>query len=76
MESRFRQTLLHRLVLIENMPEILHRRRNNPTTARRADDEVKRAVDAVLDDCRGDGGQGAFSGFDEIGGRGSVAEGV
>lgn len=76
MQSRFRQTLLHRLVLIEHMPQILHRRGDNPTPPRRANDEIKRAVLAILDNSRGDGGQGPFARLDEIGGGGPVAERV
>ena len=76
MQPRLRQTLLHRLILIEDMPKILYRSRNDTTPARRTDDIIQSPVLDILDDSRGDGGQRSLTRFDEISGRGFVAESV
>ena len=76
MKSRLRQAFLDRLILIEHMPQILNSRRDDTAPARGSDDIVQRAVLDVFDDGRGDGGEGPFARFDEVGRRGLVAEGV
>ena len=76
MEPRLRQAFLDRGVLIEDVPQILDRCGDDTTPACGADDEIKRAVLAVLHNGRGDGGQGPFARLDEIGRRGRVAESV
>lgn len=58
------------------MPQILHRRRDNPAPARGSNDEVKRAVVQIFHDSWGDGRQGPLTRFDEVGRGGLVAEGV
>lgn len=76
MKPRLRQALLDRLILIKHMPQILHRRRNDPAPARRSDNEIKRAVVQIFHDSRGDGRQGPFARLDEVGRGRLVAEGV
>lgn len=76
MEPRFRQAFPDRRVLIEDVPQILHRGGDDAAPARGADDIVQGAVVAILDDGRGNGRQGPLAGLDEVGGRGRVPEGV
>ena len=76
MKSRFRQAFFHRVILIQDMPQILYCRRDDATPARGADDIVERAIFKVFDDGRGDGRQRSLTRFDEIGGRGLVAESI
>ena len=76
MQPRLRQALLNRLVLIKNMPQILHRRRDDPAPARRPNNEIQRAVRGKLDNSRRDGRQRPLARLDEIGRRRRVAEGV
>ena len=76
MQPRLRQALLDRLVLIKNMPQILHRRRDDPTPARGPNDEIQGPVGGKLDNSRRDGRQGPLARLDKIGRRRRVAEGV
>ena len=76
MKSRLRQAFQDGRVLVEDMPKILNGRSDDTTTARGADDEVKRAIFEKLDDGRGDGRERPFARLDEIGRRGLVAKGV
>lgn len=54
MKSRLRQAFLHRLVLIQDMPQILYRRRDDATPACGANDIVERAVFEIFNDGWGD----------------------
>lgn len=71
---RPRQRLSTTQPLIKNMPQVLHRRGDDPGPTCGADDEVEGVVSEVFDDGRGDGGERAFSWTDEVGGGGDVAE--
>ena len=76
MQPRLGQALLDRLVLIKNMPQILHRRRDDPTPARRPNDKIQRPVAGKLGNRRRDGRQGPLARLDKVGRRRRVAEGV
>ena len=76
MQSRLRQALFDRLVLIKNMPQILHRRRDDPTPARGPNDKIQRPVAGKLGNSRRDGRQGPLARLDKVGRRRRVAEGV
>ncbi len=75
-KPRLRQTLLDSLILIKHMPQILHRRRDNATAPRGANDVVQRAILHILDNSRRDGRQRPFPRLDEISRRRRVAESV
>ena len=76
MKPRLRQALPDRLVLIKHMPQILHRRRNNATAPRGANDIVQRAIVNILDNSRRDGRQRPFPRLNKICRRRRVAESV
>ena len=76
MQPRLRQALPNRLILIKNMPQILHRRRDDPTPARGPNDKIQRPITRKLDNRRRDRRQGPLARLDKVGRRGRVAEGV
>ena len=76
MQPRLRQALPNRLILIKHMPQILHRRRDDPTPARGPNDEIQGPVLAKLDNSRRNGRQRPLAGLDKVGRRRRVAEGV
>lgn len=55
MKPRPRERLLRRQILIQDMPQILDRRRDDPAPARRAHNKIQRMVGEVLDDGGRDG---------------------
>ena len=58
------------------MPQILHRRRDDPTPPRRPNDEIQGAVAGEFGNNRRDGRQGPLARLDKVGRRRRVAEGV
>lgn len=76
MQPRLRQALRHRLVLIKHMPQILHRRRDDPTPARRPNDKVQGPVGRKFDNSRRNGREGPLARLDKVGRGRRVAEGV
>ena len=76
MQPGLRQALLNRLVLIKHMPQILHRRRDDPTPARGPNNKIQRPVGGKFDNSRRDGRQGPLARLDKIGRRRRVAKGI
>ncbi len=76
MQPRLRQALLDSLILIKHMPQILHRRRDNATAPRGANDIVQRAILPILHNSRRDGRQRPFPRLNKISRRRRVAERV
>ena len=76
MQPRLRQALPNRLILIKNMPQILHRRRDDPTAARGPNDKIQGPIRSKLDNSRRNRRQGPLARFDKVGRGGRVAKGV